>query len=140
MLAGLPLLLACGDGTGTEPWFPADHATRYTAVRTCVRSADHDLAFVQIFAAPDAVASYLERQMPFPVGAVLVKQEYADPGCSDLVGYTAMRKERAEGGVQAWGWQRVSPAGAVEFIERERCASCHESCVTPLGHDHTCAE
>lgn len=129
-------------GCGPEPVFPADYQQRYTEVRDCRRSGDHDLNYIRILADTAALMPYRERAEPFPVGSVVLKEEFADDGCTDLVGYTAMQKlgsgEAAEAG--HWRWQKVSAEREVEDDGAPaRCVGCHQACGQG-GYDWTCAE
>ncbi|MSP24011.1 MAG: hypothetical protein EXR75_02380 [Myxococcales bacterium] len=134
------------DPTETEPSpapvYAADWATSYTEVRDCRRSGDHDLNYVRILAAPDALGPYQTRDAAFPDGAVVLKLEFADPACTDRSGLTAMRREAGFDATHGdWHWQRLDQDEKVfEDGKLERCVGCHASCgVAPDGHDWTCA-
>lgn len=134
--AGLFLLASLAWGcppAGTEPVFPADYAASYVEVRDCRRSPEHDLAFIRIVTSPDAAPVYEARAGTFAEGAVIVKEEFADPACSMLEGYTVMARERG-----AWRWQEVT-AGRVVLDDGTppRCVGCHSSC--EMGFEQTCA-
>jgi hypothetical protein len=136
----------CGDSTTDsqgEPLFPADVEVSYSEVRDCRRSADHDLNHVRIVVNDVALGPYMERDRLFPQGASIVKLEYADPECTDLVGFTSMVRDAlaTDRGPGDWVWQRVD---ADRRVERSGaltdCILCHQSCgVPPEGHDWTCA-
>jgi hypothetical protein len=130
------------NGEGEQPFFPEDYAATYQEVRDCRRSGDHDLNFIRILASPEAFEPYEGRSLPFPVGAVVLKPEYADDGCQDLVGYTVMRKEAAGFDPMSsdWSWQRVSADRKPQAFEEARCIGCHRTCVEPSGYDLTCAD
>lgn len=119
-----------------EPVFPADYASTYTEVRTCRRSPDHDLAYIRVLSSPSAVDVYTTRTGDFPEGAVVLKEEYADPDCTDLVGLAAMERIGDD-----WRWQDVAPDRTVmDDGAIARCASCHAACgVPPEGYQGTCA-
>jgi hypothetical protein len=146
---GTLLLGAAGcdpEPPGPEPLFPEQPETAWTEMRDCRHSHEHELRFIRVFASPDAEASYLalSPEVPYPVGARLVKLEYDDPGCTQLLGYTALEKQ-PPGSLPAggdWLWQRVSPRREVlEEGAMYRCINCHEEhCEPPLGYDLTCAE
>jgi hypothetical protein len=121
--------------------FPDDYASTYQEVRDCRRSPDHDLNYIRVLASPDAVAPYQGRTLPFPVGAVVLKAEYADDACDDLDRFTVMRKEEAGYAPDSgdWSWQRVSRDFKVEPIDDARCIGCHALCPPPEGYDFTCA-
>ena len=112
------------------------YAASYLEVRDCRRSPDHDLAYIRVLASPDAADAYTARTTSFPEGAIVLKEEHADPDCTDLVRVSAMLREEGD-----WRWQQVDADGTVLEIERERCAGCHAACgVPPGGHEGTCAE
>jgi hypothetical protein len=117
----------------TPPAFPADYASQYVEVRDCRRSPEHDLAFIRVLASPDAAAIYEARSGTFPEGAVILKEEFADPGCTDLDGFAVMRREGS-----GWRWQSVTPERRVlEDGALPRCAGCHATC--DMGFEDTCA-
>jgi hypothetical protein len=134
------LALGC-DGGGEAPVFPQDYASTYQEVRDCRRSPDHDLNYIRVLASPEAVTPYQGRTLPFPVGAVVLKEEYADSTCDDLDRFTVMRKEEAGYAPDSgdWSWQRVSRDFKVETIEELRCIGCHTLCAPLDGYDFTCA-
>jgi hypothetical protein len=109
-------------------------------MRGCRGSVDHDLAYVLVRANQSAAAVYDHGPYPFPMGAVVMKEQYADPGCTQLVGFTAMRKE-APGFAPTlgdWRWQRLDVDRAVvEDGVLPRCASCHAA---PTCRDFACAD
>jgi hypothetical protein len=143
------LALGCSDdaenppGEVEQPLFAESWATDYTEVRDCRKSGDHDLNYIRVVASDVALATYQNRDQPFPVESILLKPEYADDGCTDLVGYTVMKKGEA-GSSEAtgdWVFQRVGSDGLVDTkADLQRCTGCHTSCgVAPDGHDWTCA-
>lgn len=134
-----------GDGPQAEPFFPEDFAARYTEVRPCMPSGDHDLNNVRILVDAAAHDPYVDRVAPFPVGAVLLKAEYdfGDAQCSgDPTQWTVMRK-LAAGSAPAtldWAWQTVDADRRVLDEDLPRCISCHTGCgVAPDGYDGACA-
>ena len=131
---------------GPLPHFPADFEERYEELRDCRFSHEHDLRFIRVFASESASEPYqrLSPDVPYPVGANLVKAEYDDDLCLILLEYTEMTKlepgSYAEGG--DWLWQRINPQLEVtESGAASRCTSCHAwHCAPPNGYDWTCAE
>lgn len=131
---------------GPAPVFPSNIERTYQEMRDCRQSHEHELHYIRVLASPSAQAPYtaLSPDMPYPVGATLVKVEYDDEDCSERVLYTAYRKlalgENPIG--NDWLWQRVSPER--EVLEQGapwRCINCHSyHCAPPNGYDLTCAE
>lgn len=141
LLAALPLSLALGC-PGAEPVFPADVEESFTEVRDCRTSIEHELHHIRVFVDEVAHDPYEQRDVLFPPGATVVKIEYEDDGCTELIGYTAMRKLAEGEGEDAlgWHWQETDPDRVVlEDGALERCIRCHRAC-DDEGHDSTCAE
>jgi hypothetical protein len=147
-LLALALVTAasCGGGDDAEPSFvTADYADTFTEVRDCRRSIDHDLEFVRILADAEALAAYRDREVEFPVGSIVVKEQYLDndDDCSgEIVRYTAMRKleDGADPDFIDWEWQAIdTDFGVIADEDPIGCASCHASCEEPEGYLGTCA-
>jgi len=143
-------LLACGgddggdDGGGDPPVFPADYAATYQQVRGCRFSLEHDLVRIRVLASPDALTPYNGRTAPFPAGAIVLKEEYAetDTACAGpVVSYTVMQK-LAVGSSPAtldWTWQEVDANRRTLSRDDRSCTSCHSDCGRPPeGYDGTC--
>jgi hypothetical protein len=131
---------------GPPPAFPADFAEHYLEMRDCRFSHEHDLRSIRVLASETAQDSYarLTPDAPYPPGATLVKLEYDDELCTELLGYTVMHK-LAPGENPAgydWLWQRVGPDRQVlEQGATWTCVNCHTyHCAPPYGYDLTCAE
>ena len=131
-------LVACGGDDGPEARFPVSYASSYVEVRDCRPSTEHDLHKIRVLASPTTAQVYLDRTDPFPVGSVLLKEEFdfTDDACAEpLIGWTVM--ERTGTG---WTFQRVGPDRVVESEDDSRCIGCHQDCgVPPDGFDGTCA-
>lgn len=133
-------------GPPLVPVFPEDFEARYTEMRDCRLSHEHELRFIRVLVSPSAEAPYaaLSPDMPYPVGAILVKPEYDEPDCTVPLSYTAIAKlepgANPDGG--DWRWQRVDlDHQVVEDGAPERCVTCHtQHCAPPYGYDLTCAE
>ena len=133
---------------GPEPIFPADYATSYTKVRDCRSSTSHDFHSIVIWADPDAANPYLDRDAPFPVGSIVLKEEYdiGDTECTgDVVEYAVM--QRLEPGsapdVQLdWFWQELDENSEVISENSSLCFGCHDDCDgDPTdSYENTCAE
>ena len=128
------------------PVFPEDFEASYIEMRDCRHSHEHELRYIRVLASPTAREPYaaLTPEVPYPVGATLVKLEYDDEGCETVVGYTAMRKQ-PEGTVPAgkdWMWQKLTVDREVTEGGAPRvCIDCHrEHCAPPNGYDLSCAE
>lgn len=133
-LVGCPTPPSPGADAGPAV-FSSDWETAYAEVRDCRRSPDHDLSYIRVLASPDAETVYATRSGEFPEGAVLVKPEYADELCTDLLGITAMRR-----GATAWEFQETDALARPLGTDVLRCIGCHASCgVPPDGYMGTCA-
>jgi hypothetical protein len=141
-------LVACGGddggGGGDPPLFPADYGETYQQVRNCRPSVEHGPIRVRVLADPGALGPYNTRTAPFPVGAVLLKEEYQerDLDCSKaIVQYTVMQK-LAAGSAPAtldWSWQTVDAKHHAVVEDIKRCTNCHTDCgKPPEGYDGTC--
>lgn len=128
-------------GPPADPVFPADVAESFTEVRGCRSSIEHELRFIRVFVDELAHEPYTTHDAGFPEGAVVVKVEYADEGCSDVVGYTAMKRLADGGSPDAldWHWQEADGDGVV-FADGPllRCVGCHQRCEG--GFEATCTE
>jgi Cytochrome P460 len=133
------------DEGGPEPDFPADYAGSYVEVRNCRGSGDHDLNNIRILASPSALAPYQDRVEPFPVDAVVLKEEYdfGDITCEGPIKqWTVMRRlpDGSSTDTLDWAWQRVDLQREVVDEDASRCIGCHQGCgMAPDGYDWTCA-
>jgi hypothetical protein len=146
LAAAVAVVLAAGRGDdgGGEPVFPADYAATYQEVRDCRGSADHDLGQIRVLADPAALGPYQARDVPFPLGAVVLKAEYdfGDPGCTgEITQWTVMvRDDGGDAAALGWRWQRVDRQRRVITENEPRCFGCHLECgVPPDGYQGTCA-
>ena len=145
MMRAVVLLAACSASEGAPAIFPADYAASYQEVRDCRRSLEH-AATVRILASPDAFAAYDGRTEAFPVGSIVLKEQYAvdDIACAKPIErYTVMQKLAAQSapGALDWAWQEVGADFVEEPSDVAQCVSCHTVCgKAPMGYDGTCAE
>lgn len=141
-LAGAALVASCAP----EP-FPTDYATRWRETRLpCQISHDHELRYVRVFADDGAYAPYTTGVGSFPPGATLLKAEYNDPACTELLSYVLMVKlEPGSTPTEEhdWTWQRFdrdrSEVHDPRFIP-QTCLDCHDyhCAAPPYGNDYTC--
>jgi hypothetical protein len=143
LLSTLGLMgLACSDSGSDEAesaLFPEDFAQSYVKVHDCRRSIEHDLSQVEVYADPTSADRYLEGSYPFAAGSVVVKVEYADDDCTELLGYTAMQRAR-EGepsAMEGWFWQHLDKNRKSLHADPNKCVACHSSC---SDRDFTCTE
>lgn len=141
------LCVGCSDEPPSEPTgpsFPANYAATYKEVRNCRPSGDHDLNRVRVVADPAAFGPYSKRDAPFPVGAVVLKEEYdiADTNCSGPITQWTVMKRLTKGSAPKtldWLWEKVNNKRAVVETDTPRCYGCHTAC-TPAagGFENTC--
>ena len=139
-------LVACGSDPKTEPpIFPTDYATTYREVRNCRPSVEHGPVNIHVLASPDAFTPYKMRAAPFPTGAILLKEEFAesDTACAGPIKqWTVM--EKLDDGTSAatldWHWQKVDSKRKTIMDDDQTCIACHTMCVAPQGYLHTCTD
>lgn len=142
---GLLVFTGCPEDPGEVPDFPEDYASSYVEVRDCRGSGDHDLNNIRILASPSALVPYQDRAEPFPVDAVVLKEEYdfGDLTCSGPIKqWTVMRRLPTGSSTETldWAWQQVDLERRVVEEDAQRCIGCHQACgVGPDGYDWTCA-
>jgi hypothetical protein len=150
LLCAGTLPVGCAAEVQDEPLpaaiFPLDFEAHYAEMRSCRHSHEHELRFIRVFASESAATPYatLSAEAPYPPGAILVKAEYDDGLCEEVLGFTAMQKlvegENPDGG--DWRWQKLD--ADLELLEDGaplRCVSCHaQHCAPPHGFDLSCAE
>jgi hypothetical protein len=145
-LAAAAAAAACDDepppGPTPQPLLPADYQAAYPVVRSCRTSLEHDLRFIVIRALAGTEQQYETGPFPRAAGTLIIKEEFSDRGCTDLLGWTLMQKQ-PEGYAPDygdWRWQRLN-AGQ-QIIQDglvPRCASCHAASDC-RARDFACAE
>jgi hypothetical protein len=121
---------------------PADYLTTHPVVRGCRTSVEHDLRFIVIRAPAGTEQRYETGPFPHPAGTLLIKEEFSDRACTDLLGWTLMYKEPAgyDPDLGDWHWQRLDASKQViQDGHVPRCVSCH---LAPAcrARDFACAE
>lgn len=150
VFASLVVVAGCGDDTQVAPdaeisLVPADYSS-YTEVRDCRTSADHLLMKIRILADPTIQDAYLNRNAPFPVGGILIKEERdaADTTCTGPIENWSIAVKLPEGSAPRqldFVWQRVRVRDNAVITEDEtRCASCHSNCIPPDFFGYACAD
>lgn len=138
-VAALAAGSACDDGVV----FPADYASTYEEVRDCrPNGGSHNFNQIRVLVDPAAWDAYMERQEPFPVGAVVLKEEYdpSDTECAgEPVSWSAMQRlEDGNDELLNWTWQQVDSGRAITSQDEPRCYGCHAGCAPPDGYENTC--
>jgi hypothetical protein len=143
LLALVVVLFACAEVDNPSPQMvlPEDYRTAFAQVRTCRNSVEHGLVNVVVRVRGEQKDLYEAGPYPFPQGSLVVKEEYRDAGCSDLAGYTVMRKEAAgyfsAGG--DWQWFSLDSGGTVlKDGKSATCSHCHAQCKP--ARDFLCAQ
>lgn len=147
LLVALAALSAAGcpdepPGPNAQPLLPADYQTSYPIVRSCRTSVEHDLRFIVIRALAGTEQQYETGPFPRAPGTLIIKEEFSDRACADLVGWTLMQKQ-PEGYAASygdWRWQRLD-AGKQVLDDGliPRCAGCHAAPAC-RARDFACAE
>jgi hypothetical protein len=145
-LAAAAAAAACDDepppGPTPQPLLPADYQAGYPVVRSCRTSVEHDLRFIVIRALAGTEQQYETGPFPRAVGTLIIKEEFSDRGCTDLLGWTLMQKQ-PEGyapNLGDWRWQRLNAGKQIiEDGQVPRCASCHAASGC-RARDFACAE
>lgn len=142
-------LLGCSEGDPNtkpkqDPVFPTDYALTYTEVRNCRQSGDHDLNIIRVLADSTALDPYQNQNVVFPIGAVLLKEEFdfADVTCAGpIVRWTVMSRLDTGSSPETldWHWQEVDKDRNVVSDNAQRCIACHSNCtVANGGFESTC--
>ena len=141
----LAVLVGCGgeDTPVVESVVPLDYRQAFTEVRDCRENGgSHDFNRIRVLADDLALAAYRDREEPFPVGAIVLKEEYdfGDVTCSGTVLQWSVMERLPEGNddLKNWHWQQIDITGAVVSDNAVRCAGCHGDCVAPDGYENTC--
>ena len=147
VVLGVLVLGACGDDSGgTKPpsgdlIFPKEFLNDYVLVRGCRFSTEHDGNFIAVYCNPGDAGAYTDGTYPLPEGTTLVKIEYADETCTQIVRYSVMRRlaGNADPGLGDWEWQRVDANfNVIASPPPAGCFSCHTGCTD--GRDFTCTD
>lgn len=147
--------VSCGpETTPATPLVPANYAATYTRVRACRTTTEHistydagmpSISNIQVLINPSAAAQYRQRGVTLPAGTTILKEEYADPTCTTIVGWTVMYKEAAgyDTAHGNWHWQRVraSDRAVLEDGRVTRCfnGGCH-AVADCTAYDWTCTQ
>lgn len=138
--------LGCGPPAGDAP-FPADYESSWREARdACTISHDHELRYIRVFTDDLAFGPYTRQDGPYPAGARLLKAEYDDPDCTELLSFVLMEKQEpgsTPSDEHDWSWRRFDPDRREVHDPRQipfTCIDCHEwHCAeAPYGWDYTC--
>jgi hypothetical protein len=140
------LALAAAGCDGSEPIVSEGWESSLVEIRDCRLGVEHDLEFVRLFVDPGSVEAFEACTVdpdacsdPFPEGALFVKPQYADDGCTELVRVSATLREHAASapGHEGWRWQELDADLRVTLDgQPAACTSCHDHCT---GFDTRCA-
>ena len=139
------VLSACAEVDSPSPKMvlPGDYRTAFVPVRRCGPAVEHGLISVVVRVRAEQATLYDNGPFPYPAGSLVVKEEYRDSQCTDLTGYTVMRKEAAgyfpAGG--DWQWFTLDSYGTVlKDGKQPSCSTCHATLCGPKNRDLTCLE
>ncbi len=142
--------MGCGGSNPIEPdaalpIFSADYRSTFMEVRNCRLSGDHDLNDVRMLVDPNAFDAYMLRDRPFPVGSLVIKEEFeaGDTTCSGPIKQWTVMLQLPAGSSPVtidWHWQKVDASRTVLTEDEPRCYGCHKDCgKPPVGYAGTCA-
>jgi hypothetical protein len=148
-LTAVVALSACAqvDSPNPEIVLPDDYRTTFVEARSCRSTLEHASevgagaeSAVVVKVRPDQ-KDLFEAGGPFPVGTLIVKEQYRDLQCTALANYTVMRKQEAgydpAGG--DWSWYRLDDRSHVLVSGKiATCSSCHAIC--GKSRDRTCVD
>jgi len=128
--------IGCDPDDAPRSLLPADWETSLVSLRGCRQGPEHDLEYVRLLADPGSAADYDRCAVPdgtcttpFAEGALFVKPQYADAGCTELVRFSLAKKDGDFAASGGWRWQELDAAGEVKLDGAlQRCAHCHASC------------
>lgn len=130
--------------------FPSDFEERWVEAKDCRLSHEHELRHVRVLASPRALEPYeqLSSKFPFQPGDTLLKVEYDDADCTELLGYTVMFREEPGYAPENydWRWQRVAPDRSLildgpDGGDIETCITCHQvHCAHSGGFELICKD
>jgi hypothetical protein len=136
-------LVACAEVDSPNPQevLPDNYRTAFVEARTCRTSSGHDLNNIVVRVDPKLRNVYEAGPYPFPVGSLVVEEEYHDTACTDLLGYSVMRKEVAKPDSPTGDWTFLHLDGRRRVIETNtpRCVSCHARFECSV-RDRVCAD
>ena len=139
------------DALDVPALFPATYRDTFVVERECRLSSDHDLQMIRIFVDPTAAPTYAARDAAFPIGTLIVKEQYdfADDNCTGpILQWTAAQHVKESDDVLTdhlgWVWQRINrrPHGVLSRRHLARCYGCHKDCTDPTmnGYRYTCSQ
>ena len=126
LFASLMALSACGYVHDPNAYFSGSWEEEYTRISDCALSGDHSGNHVTVWVNDLTDPDELER--PFAEGTVLLKAQYDGAGCSDLAGFTVMRKGAPGTAPETgdWEWQFVDDVGEITGQgQMSSCINCH---------------
>ncbi len=143
-------LIACAEEEAPRAaLYPADFMSSWHEARDCRHSHEHELNHIRVFANDLAKVPYdtLSADQPYLPGATLVKVQYDDEDCTQLLGYTVLARQAVgySPGTFDWRWQRLDAEERVleDGPHLPRCLACHAVHCTPpsgAGFELTCAD
>jgi hypothetical protein len=136
------VLVACAEVDSPDPMelLPADYKSTFVEVSPCQSSLAHNAPYGVLRATPAIAAAFSAGAFPFPVGTLVVQEQFADSRCVDPTGYVVMKKESAgfDSAHGDWRWARLDRFQiARENGKVARCIACHVTCG---ARDFTCTE
>ena len=129
-LLAATLLPGCASELDDAAFFPKTYASDYALITNCEKSSSHGGKYAKTFVTKDAEAPWKAKTYPFAESVVFVKVLHSDSKCSDVSGYSAMKKLAAGAGGAAgdWSWQSLDADGQVTGEgQLGGCTGCHKA-------------
>ena len=128
LLAASALSGCAASELDANAYFPKTYATDFALIADCDKSGSHGGKYVKTYVTKSSEAAWKSKTYPFAESTVFVKVMHSDSKCSDIAGYSSMKKLAAGSGGEAgdWDWQSLDADGQVTAQGQvASCTGCH---------------
>lgn len=124
------MLSGCAGEWAADSHAPADYKTSYTRITDkCDKSNSHGGKYVHTYISAGGLDAW-KAGTAVPKGTVLIKEGYADSGCTEVIEHWTMKKIDDKGDIKDWNWQTLDEYGSINQQDQSAmggCAGCHTS-------------